>query len=129
MLPSITFVSTYPPTRCGLATFTQSLRTAMAGNRGSGQGLEVMAISPERHDFPREVVATIDPGPPSVRSAETDLAVVQHEYGINRANDGEAVSDLIDQLQVPTVTVLHTVVEHPSPRQRRIIEEVAKVSV
>jgi polysaccharide biosynthesis protein PslF len=125
---SITFVSTYPPTRCGLARFTRSLRTAIAGNRASGHGLEVLAISPELDGFPPEVVATIDPDALNFRPAETQWAIVQHEYGIYGANDGEVVPDLIERLQVPTITVLHTVLERPSLRQQKIINDVAKVS-
>jgi glycosyltransferase involved in cell wall biosynthesis len=124
MLPSVTFVSTYPPTRCGLATFTESLRTAMARNRGSEAGLDVLAVAPSG-DLPPEVVGTIDPVGAKFLRARTDLAILQHEYGIFGGNDGEAVVDLVDSLGVPVVTVL----EQPSPRQRRIVEQLARQSI
>jgi glycosyltransferase involved in cell wall biosynthesis len=129
--PSVSFVSTYPPTRCGLANFTHSLRRAIAGNRSSESGLDVTAVtgSGER-DFPSEVSATVDPlRPDRVKPVLSDVAVLQHEFGIWGPNDGEGVLEVIDRLQVPTLTVLHTVLEHPSPNQRRIIEGLAQHSL
>jgi glycosyltransferase involved in cell wall biosynthesis len=50
-----------------------------------------------------------------------DVVIVQHEYGIFGGPDGIDVLDLIDRLKVPTVVVLHTVLEAPSARQRDIL--------
>ena len=41
---SIGFLSTYPPTSCGLATFTAALRGAIAEGRGSADGLGVVSL-------------------------------------------------------------------------------------
>ena len=43
--PSIGFVSTYPPTVCGLASFSASLLGAIAENRGSREGLGVVGLA------------------------------------------------------------------------------------
>lgn len=129
--PTVTFVSTYPPTRCGLANFTSSLRRAIAGNRNSESGLEVVAVTSNGdNEFPPEVVGTLDPfRPAQVKPARGDVAILQHEFGIWGPNDGDGVLEVIDRLQVPTLTVLHTVLEHPSPNQRRIVKGLARRSL
>ena len=54
--------------------------------------------------------------------------LLQHEFGIFPGSDGDRVLDLVARLQVPVVTVLHTVLIDPSARQRRIVEELAQHS-
>ena len=125
--PSVSLVSTYPPTRCGLATFNRSLVRAMARNRGSTSGLSVVAVSPQTGaELPPEVVAVVDPGRSSVPPAETDFVILQHEFGIYGPDDGIAVLDILDGLASPSLVVLHTVLSGPSRNQRRIVEELAR---
>ena len=40
----------------------------------------------------------------------TDVAIVQHEYGLYDGADGDAVVDVLDGLAVPSIVVAHTVV-------------------
>ena len=125
--PSVSLVSTYPPTRCGLATFSRSLVQALAGNRATTTGLSVMAVSPPAGtELPPEVVAVIHPGRSSVPPATSDFVILQHEFGIYGADDGVAVLDIIDRLSTPALVVLHTVLSEPTPNQRRIIEDLAR---
>jgi polysaccharide biosynthesis protein PslF len=53
-----------------------------------------------------------------------DVVIVQHEYGIYGGPDGQDVVSLLEALHAPTIVVLHTVLAHPSPRQRAILEGV-----
>jgi glycosyltransferase involved in cell wall biosynthesis len=58
-------------------------------------------------------------------ASAADIAIVQHEYGIYPGDDGQSVVDLISAIEIPVVTVAHTVVAAPSPNQRRIMEELS----
>lgn len=128
--PSVVFVSTYPPAVCGLATFTASLRAALARIRGSDRGLGIVALDDEGLGAPDggEVVAVMDPGDPwSVRSAAErvagyDAVVLQHEYGIWGPDMGVAVLDFANRLDNRLITTLHTLLTDPTPMQRRIVE-------
>jgi glycosyltransferase involved in cell wall biosynthesis len=79
---------------------------------------------------PPEVVHDLLKGSsPSRRRAavelnEFDVAIVQHEYGIFGGPDGDEVLALLDELTVPTVVVLHTVLVNPTARQKGILEAV-----
>ena len=57
-----------------------------------------------------------------------DVAVVQHEFGIYGGEDGADVVELVGELGVPVVVVLHTVLRSPSPQQREIVEELASAA-
>lgn len=127
---SVGLVATYPPTACGLATFTSNLRAAIAA---SGPGVEATVVrvlerwEPERS---RDVVATWVMGDgASLRGAlralnSLDAVVLQHEYGIFGGLDGEDVLALTGGLEVPLVAVLHTVALEPSRNERRVLEAV-----
>lgn len=123
------FLSTYPPTQCGLATFTAALFDALVTSV-DGEG-RVVRVVEERAPRPaREVVGQLVAGEPATlrRAAEllgdTDVAIIQHEFGIYGGPDGEEVLALMDTLDIPAVVVLHTVLSAPTAHQRAVLEAV-----
>jgi polysaccharide biosynthesis protein PslF len=44
----------------------------------------------------------------------SDVALIQHEYGLYGPDEGTAVLDLVDQIRVPVTTVLHTALPSPN---------------
>jgi len=133
--PSIVFLSTYPPTSCGLATFTAALRGAVADGRGSDEGLGVVSlVDSPLGEFTAEVVHEHFNGDRAslVGAIEAlnsyDAALVQHEYGIYGGPDGSEVLDLLSGLEIPAVVTLHTVLSRPSPNQRSILEKVVALA-
>ena len=133
--PSIAFLSTYPPTSCGLATFTAALRGAVADGRGSDEGLGVVSlVDSPLGEFKAEVVHEHFNGDRAslVGAIEAlnsyDAVFVQHEYGIYGGPDGSEVLDLLSGLEIPAVVTLHTVLSRPSPNQRSILEKVVALA-
>lgn len=129
--PRVGFVSTYPPTVCGLASFTASLRNAMARQRGTGEGLSVVRVLDgidAGTAIGTELIADLNPADDrSVRAAAKRLAsfdavILQHEYGIWGPGLGKAVLDLADQIEAPLITTLHTVLADPNEMQRWVLE-------
>jgi polysaccharide biosynthesis protein PslF len=59
---------------------------------------------------------------------QNDIAVIQHEYGIYGGPDGAEVVDIIGDLDVPSIVVLHTVPKDPTPQQRSVLEIVAALA-
>jgi glycosyltransferase involved in cell wall biosynthesis len=129
--PSIGFVSTYPPTSCGLATFTHALRSAIAKERDSIDGLGVVSLvdDPQGGAPPEVILEHLNGDPSSLRKAvgalnNFDVVMIQHEYGIYGGHDGAEVLDILKGLDVPSLVTLHTVLSQPSPSQQSILEGV-----
>jgi glycosyltransferase involved in cell wall biosynthesis len=123
------FVSTYPPTQCGLATFTASLFGELV--RGSGDdGLVVRLVeTPQRRPAPEVKAQLVAGDSVSMRSATAalngcDVAIVQHEFGIYGGPDGSEVLQFLDMLQIPCVVIIHTVLTTPTAHQRAVLEAV-----
>jgi glycosyltransferase involved in cell wall biosynthesis len=125
LIPRTAFVSTYPPRRCGIATFTSDLAGAVGGG-------EIAVLHPEDDPpfYPAEVEHRIRKEVRSdyVRTARSlsdcaDVVSIQHEYGIWGGEDGEHVLELVRGLRVPAVATLHTVLRDPTPRQRAVLLE------
>jgi glycosyltransferase involved in cell wall biosynthesis len=120
----IAFVSTYPPRRCGIATFTADLGRAV-GNH------EIVALRrPDEvahqghlvhHAIRTDVRADYARVARALNACDIDAVSLQHEYGIWGPDDGGGVLDFLGALSVPAVATLHTVLRHPTAAQHRIM--------
>jgi glycosyltransferase involved in cell wall biosynthesis len=128
-------VSTYPPTRCGIATFSASLVDSLSEVAPNVETSVVRLVEHRPAVSPvGDSTIEIDPNSPvSLRAAARvlnrgDAALIQHEYGIFGHDEGMAVLDLLRLVDVPKVAVLHTVLRRPSLRQRQIVEGIGRQS-
>lgn len=121
-------LSTYPPTQCGLATFTSALLTHLP--QPGDQVAVVRVLDEPEPSTAHEVAGDLVAGSPASASAAAevlnsfDVVIVQHEYGIYGGLDGQDVLSLLAALYVPSIVVLHTVLAHPTARQRMILDEI-----
>ncbi|MDY7090242.1 MAG: glycosyltransferase [Actinomycetota bacterium] len=132
------FLSTYPPTQCGLATFNAALATHLSNGGSSGVvrllskdsvsgGIELDRAAP------RTVHTWHTDTPGGWRTAAEmlnryDVAIIQHEYGIYPGDAGNEVLPLLRALTVPSIVVLHTVLSSPDPLQRQVLEQIAEAA-
>ncbi len=130
-LPSFGILSTYPPTRCGLATFSAALSRGLAAN---GADVNVVRIADGSPAGDGRVIGELTNGSPaSVAAAvdllsQSDVAVIQHEYGIYGGADGDEVLDIIGGLRIPSIVVAHTIPKNPTRHQRAVLEEVVALA-
>lgn len=131
---SVVLVGTHPPTACGLATFTDNLRAAIAAP-GSGWSAKVVRVlDREEPEESGDVVAHWVTGDrESLRHALHqielfDAVVLQHEYGLFGGEDGQDVLDLASRLDVPLIAVLHTALRKPSPHQRYVLDHLLEAA-
>ncbi|TKV60909.1 glycosyltransferase [Nakamurella flava] len=127
------FVSTYPPTQCGLATFTASLSSALTASGSDVAQVVRLLESPQPPAGPDVVGDVVAGDPVSLarslpRLNACDVVVVQHEFGIFGGPDGDEVLTLLAGLTVPSIVVLHTVLTDPSAHQREVLEAVVEIA-
>lgn len=124
-------LSTYTPTQCGIATFTEALVRHLTRS-GAHVGVVRVVDEPQEQVLPvvHQWVRGRSDG--ATRAAlvldDYDVVVLQHEYGIFPGEDGQDVLDVLERVHVPVVTVLHTVLNHPSPNQHRVLAEIVRLS-
>jgi len=127
-LMNIAFLSTYPPRECGLATFTQDIVVQMSEIQSTSQS-KVIAVSNESMRYDDKVIMELTQGDrksytrtaAKLNNSDIELLVIEHEYGIYGGEWGEYLLDLINNLQIPFVTTLHTVLPEPDDKQRYIL--------
>src|SRR4249919_1138728 len=145
----IAFVSTYPPRRCGIATFTDDLIGAIREAEPSTQS-RVAAID-ERNSvraYGSEVRWRIRQGSAmpyraaahAIDRSTADIVCVQHEFGLYGLWKGggfvgdhwiegtyeDHLTPFLEELkQKPALVTLHTVLPDPSPAIRDAVRSIA----
>jgi len=127
----VALLGNFLPRKCGLATYTTDTYHALAA-RFPEMRVDVYAMDdhPGRYAYPPEVTRAI---PQRERIAYLDAARaieasgaqalwVQHEYGIYGGSAGDHLIALLDRISIPVIATLHTVLEHPNPDERRVME-------
>lgn len=131
------FVSTYPPTRCGIATFNQSLVKAISNINSHVTSVFRLLDSSNSEDVREstpDVISCIVAGDESsMKRAMSqlntkDVAVIQHEFGIYGGPDGEEVIAILENLHIPSLTILHTVLSNPTWHQREVMTRICQKS-
>lgn len=131
----VAFLSTYPPRECGLATFTQDLTNELDKIKLLNES-KIISISIENHTYDKKVIFDIKQdeldtylaAAKVINESKIDLLCIQHEYGIFGGNYGDYLIDLIDKIEIPIVTTLHTVVPQPNIHQKYIINKLSEKS-
>lgn len=129
---AVAIIGNYPPRRCGIATFTQDLRTALDQLGPDTRCLAIAmrdALGPYSYP-PDAVTLEIVQEDPAGYVAAADrinregvqAVCLQHEFGIFGGRAGEHVLELLRRVRVPVVTTLHTVLTHPNGDQRRVMD-------
>ena len=127
---NIAFLSTYPPRECGLATFTQDLVRELDKVELLNRP-KVIAVDNTDHQYKygNRVLMKLSQHDrdsylktaEAINDSDIELLVIEHEYGIFGGKAGEYILDLVDRLQIPIITTLHTVLPKPLKKQREVL--------
>lgn len=137
----IAYISTQIPRACGLATFNNNLKNAIEENLNiDKQNSYVVAINDsediKQYNYPPEVKYLIRQQNQKdyiraanfINTSTADTCILQHEFGIYGGDSGIYVLPLLNRIEKPLITILHTILKEPSYLQKLIIQEVAKQS-
>lgn len=140
----IAYISTYPPRECGIATFNQNLMRAIATNFPERKTLlgndYVVALTDSEnmheYEYPEEVKYIVRQNHQKdyiraanfINTSTADVCIIEHEFGIYGGEAGIYILPLINRLEKPMISILHTVLKDPSYVQRIIIREIAEQS-
>lgn len=125
------------PRRCGIATFTTDLRQAIADACPLGAPLIVAMTDQGRtYDYPAAVRFQIQEdriddykkAGAFLNGSGVDVVSLQHEFGIFGGEAGDHIMALLDRLDMPVVTTLHTVLSEPTMPQRAALDRVIDAS-
>lgn len=132
---NIAFLSTYPPRECGLATFTQDLARELDNIKLLNKPL-VVAVSNANYSYSNRVIMELWQNDresyvktaKAINNSDIELLVIEHEYGIFGGEAGEYILDFIENLQIPFITTLHTVLPNPAEKQREVLKFIGEKS-
>jgi glycosyltransferase involved in cell wall biosynthesis len=129
----IIYISTYPPTECGIATYTQYLQTEVRS-----YGIEVFVLSQygAKGDNVFEVYKPDDKDIAYnlfhiVSKLTPDLIHIQHEFGLFGHDRGVQIIDFLIRCKmadIPVITTLHTVYLKPAWKEQMITSEILRLS-
>ena len=146
---NIRIVSTYPPRRCGLATFSRDLANALEHFTGEVANIRVSVIDKDNLPYDIPVDLVIDQyNPQSWQDGIKDIlararerpqptvVLLQHEYGVDpddQGHDGEGThyvdtAKALTRAGLTILVYLHTVLDKPDEHQRTTLQELARYS-
>jgi predicted GH43/DUF377 family glycosyl hydrolase/glycosyltransferase involved in cell wall biosynthesis len=147
----IAFVSTFPPRRCGIATFTSDLigavrqadprtqvRVAAIDERNSVRAYDGIVRWRIRQGGPVSYMAAAR----EIDRSNADIVCVQHEFGLYGLWKGggwageqwiegtyeDHLTPFLEELKKPALVTLHTVLPEPSPAIRETVRNIADTS-
>jgi len=132
----VAFISSYPPRKCGIATFASDLIKGVASAaKGEFEPLVVAMRSGDqkyqdpvkfeiRQNVKNDYICAAD----YINFSHVDLVSVQHEFGLFGGEAGSYLSLLLNRLKVPAITSLHTVLGDPDPDYHRSLVDVCDAS-
>ena len=138
-IPSLTsvkevaYVSTFPPRKCGIATFTADLVNYI-GKLNKLKDQKVISIDGRRtfkhvyggiqqkigRDFLEDYLLMAD----LINNSSLNVVNIQHEFGIFGGECGEYICSFLDKLKRPVSTTLHTVLPNFEPKAREVFDKV-----
>ena len=133
----VAFICSFTPRKCGIATYTSDLIESVASAAKSQFEPLVVAMRADnnlkysepvkfevRQNAKTDYVSAAD----YLNFSNVDLVCVQHEFGLFGGEAGSYLSLLLNKLNAPVITTLHTVLDEPNASYKSSLVEVCDAS-
>ncbi|MGD6806274.1 MAG: glycosyltransferase family 4 protein [Candidatus Bathyarchaeia archaeon] len=133
----VAYVSTFPPRKCGIATFTADLVNAM-GQLKKLKNQRVISIDGRQlskpayecgeqkigRDFLEDYISMAD----FLNHTGVNAVNIQHEFGIFGGESGEFICTFLEKLKKPVATTLHTVLPNFENKTKEVFSTIVEKS-
>jgi glycosyltransferase involved in cell wall biosynthesis len=126
----IIFMSTYPPTQCGIATYTLDTIKGIEDVYGSSVSCEICDLvdKPRSNSEHAYTLYTKDRAQYAAVAAQINedenvkLVHIQHEFGLFGGNYGDYLLDFLNVIKKPVTFTLHSVIQNPNNELRTFVK-------
>jgi len=133
----VAFISSFPPRRCGIATFTSDLVKSISA--AGGQDFEPLVVAmqsgspcqyanPVKFEVRRNVKNDYVCAADYINFSHVDVISIQHEFGIFGGDAGSHLNLLMRRVNAPIITTLHTILDEPQTPYYRAMVAVCEAS-
>jgi len=133
----VAYVSTFPPKKCGIATFTSDLVNSISQLKKL-KDQKVISIDGHRlfkpvhertrykigRNFIEDYILMAD----FLNHSTINVVNIQHEFGIFGGESGEYICAFIDKLKKPVATTLHTVLPNFESKTKEVYNKIVDQS-
>jgi glycosyltransferase involved in cell wall biosynthesis len=137
-MPSLRLVhiGSFPPRACGIATYTEDVAAALASAIRVPDHVVAVEDGDESLSYGRPLLARIQrddeasyrAAAAAINASGATLVNLQHEYGLFGGDHGRYLLALLERLELPVVTTLHTTLPNPEVGLRDVTRRIARHS-
>ena len=132
----IAFLASFPPRKCGIATFTSDLIKGTKAAGGENFEPLVIAMNNDKLQYSEPVAFEIRPNIKNdyicaadyINFSNVQIISVQHEFGLFGGVAGAYLNPFLHKVNAPIITTLHTVIEEPSPEYYQSMMDLCQAS-
>ena len=133
----VAYVSTFPPKKCGIATFTSDLVNSI-GQLNKLKDQTIISIHDHsllKPTYERNVYAVSRDSIEDyvlmadfLNHSNVSVVNIQHEFGIFGGESGEYICAFMDKLEKPIATTLHTVLPNFEGKTKEVFNKIVELS-
>ena len=133
----VVFISTFPPTQCGIATFTQDLASVITNIFGESLACVICDLT-DKPKSDKNISYTLNPkikedykrvAQEINKDSAVKLVHIQHEFGLFGGEYGNYLLAFLETINKPVALTFHTVIPNPNLELKSIVQELVNYAV